>query len=184
MILKNILTMLIPLAIASLPAHAQIYFTKNGFVSFNSKTILENIHAENNQVISVLNIQTGEVRFSIINRAFYFPKAKMEEDFNESYMESERYPRSEFSGVIARISDINFEKDSNWAVFVSGDLKIHGITQKVSVPGQITIKNGSILASATFKIFIKDYGIKIPSIVSQKIAESVEVKVECKYQKK
>lgn len=172
------------LAIASLPAHAQTYFTKNGHVAFYSKTILEDISADNNQVISVLNIKTGEIRFALLNRAFNFPKSKMEEDFNESYMESERYPKSEFSGVIARIADIDFNKDGNWAVNVSGDLKIHGVTRKISVPGQIVIKDGILSAAASFKVFVKDYHIRIPSIVSQKIAESVEVKIDCTYQKK
>lgn len=184
MILKNVLPGLIILATASLPAHAQNYFTKNGHISFYSTTILENISADNNQVISVLNTETGEIRFSLLNNAFSFPKAKMEEDFNESYMESARYPRSEFSGTIARIADIDFSKDGNWAVYVSGDLKIHGITKKIATPSRIIIKGGNISASATFKVLLRDFHIKIPTIVSQKIAESVEVKVDVQYQKK
>lgn len=184
MILKNILQVLILLAIASPPVHAQVYYTKNGHAAFFSKTILEDISADNNQVISVLNIKTGEIRFALLNRAFNFPKAKMEEDFNESYIESDRYPRSEFSGIIARISDIDFSKDGDWAVSVSGELNIHGVKRKISVPGQLKIAGGNIYASATFRLMVKDFGIRIPSIVSQKIAESVEVKVGCKYQEK
>jgi len=172
------------LIMMTVPAYTQAYFTKNGHISFYSKTILENISADNNQVISVLNIQTGEIRFALLNRAFDFPKARMEEDFNEDYIESNRYPRSEFSGNIEQIKKIDFSKDGDWDVTVAGDLQIHGVTKKVSVPGKIIIKNGVISASSSFKILVKDYQIKIPSIVSNKIAESVEVTVDCLYQKK
>ena len=46
-------------------AAAQKYYTKNGSISFFSKTSLENIKADNNQVMSVLNAQTGEIQFSL-----------------------------------------------------------------------------------------------------------------------
>jgi hypothetical protein len=161
-----------------------VYFTKNGHISFFSKTILENINADNNQIISVLNTQTGLLQFSLLNNAFHFPKAKMEEDFNEDYMESSKYPKSTFKGIIENIDNIDFSKDGTWNVQATGDLMIHGVTKNVTVPGQINIKNGTIAAKAAFKILLKDYNIKIPSIVSNKISESIDVMVECLYQKK
>ena len=164
--------------------YSQVYFTKNGHISFFSKTILENINADNNQIISVLNTQTGLLQFSLLNNAFHFPKAKMEEDFNEDYMESSKYPKSTFKGIIENIDNIDFSKDGTWNVQATGDLMIHGVTKNVTVPGQINIKNGTIAAKAAFKILLKDYNIKIPSIVSNKISESIDVMVECLYQKK
>ena len=38
---------------------AQKYFTKNGNISFFSATNIENIKADNNQVVSVLNTANG-----------------------------------------------------------------------------------------------------------------------------
>lgn len=164
--------------------YSQVYFTKNGHISFFSKTILENINADNNQIISVLNTQTGLLQFSLLNNAFHFSKAKMEEDFNEDYMESSKYPKSTFKGIIENIDNIDISKDGTWNVQATGDLMIHGVTKNVTVPGQINIKNGAIAAKAAFKILLKDYNIKIPSIVSNKISESIDVMVECLYQKK
>ena len=71
-----------------------------------------------------------------------------------------------------------------YSVNVNGDLTIHGVTKNISTPGTITIKNGNVSATSSFKAFVRDYKIKIPSIVSNKIAESIEVKVSCNYQKK
>jgi polyisoprenoid-binding protein YceI len=135
-------------------------------------------------VISVLNTETGALQFSLLNNAFHFPKAKMEDDFNEDYMESDKYPRSTFKGKIMNLNEVNFNKDGSYPVNVNGDLTIHGVTKNISTTGTITIKNGNVSATSSFKVLVRDYKIQIPSIVSNKIGESIEVKVACNYQKK
>jgi len=182
--IRNIVLILVICITANTPINGQVYFTKNGRISFFSKTILENIDADNNQVISILNLQTGALQFSLLNNAFHFPKAKMEEDFNEDYMESSRYPKSTFKGIIDNINKIDFSKDGTWPVNVSGELMIHGVTKNIMVPGKIIIKGEKISAAASFKVLPKDYNIKIPSLVSNKISESIDVTIDCLYQKK
>ena len=163
---------------------SQVYFTKNGRISFFSKASLENISADNNQVISVLNIETGVLEFSVLNNAFHFPKAKMEEDFNENYIESNKYPKSTFKGNITDISNISSLKDGSYQVNVNGDLMIHGVSKNIITPATITIKDGNISATSSFKILLKDYNIRIPTIVTNKIAENIEITVSCNYEKK
>lgn len=182
--MKKIILLLTLFASMNTGVDAQVYYTKNGGISFFSKTILENIDAQNNQVISVLNAETGVLQFSLLNNAFHFPKAKMEADFNENYIESDKYPKSTFKGTITNISNVNFSKDGSYPVNVKGDLTIHGVTKNITTPGTITIKNGNISAVSSFKVLVADYKIKIPSIVSNKIGESIEIKVTCNYQKK
>jgi hypothetical protein len=182
--MKKIILLFTLFASINTTVDAQVYYTKNGNISFFSKTILENIDAQNDQVISVLNAGTGALQFSLLNNAFHFPKAKMEADFNETYMESDQYPRSVFKGTIANISTVNFNKDGSYPVNVNGDLTIHGVTKNISTPATITIKNGDVSAACSFKVSVADYKIKIPSIVSNKVAESIEIKVACNYQKK
>ena len=181
---KKIILLFTLFAFINVYADGQVYYTKNGSVSFFSKTVLENIEAENNQVISVLNGETGAFQFSLLNNAFHFPKSKMEDDFNAEYMESQKYPRSTFKGTITNIGTVNFNKDGNYPVNVTGDLTIHGVTRNIATPGTVTIKNGAVSATSSFKVLVRDYSIKIPSIVSNKIAESIEIKVACDYQKK
>lgn len=181
--IKNILLAgLIFLAVSSV--NAQLYFTKNGHISFYSKTILENINASNEQVISVMNLQTGAIQFSLLNNAFQFPKAKMQEDFNEEYIESNKYPKSTFKGNIVNIQDINFKTEGVWNIDVAGNLTIHGVTKNITLRGQLIVKDEKISASSSFKILLKDYNIPIPSIVANKISESIDVTVNCLYQKK
>lgn len=163
---------------------AQLYFTKNGKISFFSSTLLEDIKADNNQVISIINPSTGEIQFSLLNNAFHFKKALMEEHFNADYIESAKYPKSNFKGTITNAGSVNFNTDGVYKVTVSGSLSIHGVTKTVSVPGTITVKSGNISATSVFKVKVKDYNIKIPAGVKNNIAEDIELTVSCKYEKK
>lgn len=161
--------------------HAQNFITKNGKISFFSKTSMENISAVNNQAVSVLNSKNGDLAFSVLVTGFLFKKALMQEHFNEEYMESDKYPKAGFKGNIADISKVNFKKDGSYPVSVSGDLTLHGVTNKVKVPGTITITSGKVAAAATFNILVADYKISISKMVENNISKSIEVKVDCNY---
>ena len=182
--MKNLFFTLATILVISLPATAQNYFTKNGKISFFSKTAMENIDAVNNQVVSVINTQTGDMAFSVLINGFLFKKALMQEHFNENYMESTKYPKATFKGNIGDLSKMNFTKDGTYAVTVAGDLTLHGVTKKVSVPGNITVKGGKFSAAATFNVLLADYNISIPSVVQNNISKTIEIKVDCNYEPK
>lgn len=182
--MKKIIPLLLLTCFTGNPVTAQQYFTKNGFISIFSTTPLEDIKAGNNQVLSVINATTGEIRFSVLNNAFRFKKALMEEHFNEDYIESSKYPKSAFTGTIANISSINFGIDGIYPVSVTGDLSIHGVTKKITVPATVTVKAGKITAGSVFKIKVKDFNISIPGTVRNNIAEHIELTVNCNYEKK
>lgn len=164
--------------------HAQNFFTKNGMVSFFSKSPLENISAANNQVVSVLNTATGDIRFSIIIRGFQFKKALMQEHFNENYMESEKFPKATFTGTVTDISRVDLTKDGDYSISVSGDLMIHGVTKKITTPAVIAVKSGKFTTNATFRVLLSDYNISIPKLVENNIAKTIEIKVDCNYEPK
>ena len=46
-----------------LASNAQKYMTKNGFIGFYSKTPMEEIKADNNQVVSALDVSSGDMVF-------------------------------------------------------------------------------------------------------------------------
>jgi hypothetical protein len=94
-------------------ANAQKFMTKNGYIGFYSHTPVEDIKADNNQVASVLDVSTGEIAFQVLIKSFQFEKALMQEHFNENYLESDKFPRSTFSGKITNISEVNFSKTGN-----------------------------------------------------------------------
>ncbi len=163
---------------------AQRYFTKNGSISFFSKTSVEDIKADNNQVMAVINTQNGELQFSLLTKGFHFKKALMEEHFNSDYMESDKFPKSTFKGNITDISKVNFTKDGTYPVTVSGDLTLHGVTKKNTASGTIAIKSGKITGTSKFIVTVADYGISIPKIYRDNIAKTIEITVSCNYDQK
>jgi hypothetical protein len=168
-----------------LQSHAQdVFITRHGQISFFSKTPLENIDAVNNEVSSALNLQTGELGFAVLIRSFHFERALMEEHFNENYMESDNIPKASFKGKITNPAVITIAKDGSYNVTAEGDLTIHGVSKKVTIPGTVTVKGGQLELTSKFKIAPKDYNIKIPSLVADKIADAMNVSVDCKYEKK
>lgn len=175
---------LLVLIMANLSVSAQKVYTKNGSVSFFSKASVENISAENNQVMSVLTMATGDIQFSVFINAFHFKKSLMEEHFNENYMESDKYPKAIFKGKINDLSKVNFTKDGNYTVEVTGDLTMHGVTNQVTTQGLISVRSGVATASSDFKIKLADYKISIPKIVKDNISEIVDVKISCVYNQK
>lgn len=178
--MKNILV-LAAIYFAISPAKAQQFLiSKNAMVSFYSSTVLEDIEAKSNTASSALNPKSGDILFKVSNTSFKFQKKLMQEHFNENYMESEKYPYSEFSGKITGVFDIT--KNGTYPVSVSGNLKVHGVAKSYTVPAEIIVTNGNITGKATFKVKIADHAIKIPSLVFKNIAEFVEVKIQAVYQ--
>ncbi|QJX46013.1 YceI family protein [Hymenobacter taeanensis] len=154
------------------------YQTRTGFISFFSSSPLEDIEARSQQTSAVLDLQTGQLAFSIPIRSFAFKRTLMQEHFNENYLESERYPKATFSG---RLLEVNLpelrEASKVQMVTAEGDLTIHGVTHRVQVPGTLQLQNGQLLVQAVFTVAPADYKIEIPALVRDHIAKSVQIKV-------
>lgn len=161
---------------------AQVWFTKTGAVSFFSHTSIEDIKAENNEVVSFLDAGKGEFRFQLLIKGFRFPKASMQDHFNDAnYMNSDQFPKAEFKGNIVNTKAVDFAKDGVYKVEVTGPMTIHGVTKTITVPGTITIKSGVPSVHAVFMVKRSDFGIDVPSFSSSKIAQEIEVTVKCLY---
>lgn len=168
----------IALFISGSQVSGQKYLTKNGSISFFSETPIENIEAHNRQVNSALDAATGEFVFMVLMKSFEFEKALMQEHFNENYVESHKYPNATFKGKVTNISDIDFTKDGEYNAVVEGDLTIHGVTNKITEKGLITVGGDKVNGKAVFNIAVADYDIKIPAAVANKIAKTIEIRVD------
>jgi polyisoprenoid-binding protein YceI len=164
--------------LTSCVSHAQSrYFSKAGKISFYSKAPMENIEAHNNKAVSVVDVSTGQVEFSVLLKGFEFQKARMQEHFNENYVESDKYPKSVFTGSIKNPGDIKLDKDGVYNVKVSGQLTLHGVTKPQDVDASFTVQNGRISAVAEFVVTVADYNIKIPALVKDNIGKTVKIVV-------
>jgi YceI-like domain len=161
-----------------------IQMTKAGKISFYSRSKVEKVEADNNEVSSIINTSTGEMVFAVLMKGFHFDRALMEEHFNENYVESDKFPKSTFKGKITNNASVNFLKDGVYPVTVDGDLTLHGVTKKVSSAGSVTVKAGKISAYSKFSVKMKDYNIIIPTLVADKLSEDIDITVDCKYEPK
>jgi hypothetical protein len=168
--------MLLFAVLFSLQGNSQNYMTKTGFIGFYSKTPLENIQGENNQVYAVLDPASHHMAFAVLLKGFIFPKELMQVHFNENYVESDKFPKATFSGTCT--GDMDLSKDGIYQVVVKGDLTLHGVTKPVETTGQIVVKNGKVTGSSAFKLKPEDFQITIPSLVREKIARDIDVKVQ------
>jgi hypothetical protein len=155
------------------------YVCKNANISLYSKAPLEDIDATSAKGTSVFNAANGTLAFSVPIRSFQFQKSLMQEHFNESYMESDKYPNASFSGKISEKIDV--AKNGTYPVNVTGTLEVHGVKQNRTIPGTITINNGAVSMKSEFMVMCKDHQIEIPKLVFQKIAESIRVQVAANY---
>ena len=153
------------------------YLTKTGNVSFFSATPIEDIAAQNNQVAAVVDVSTGQLAFSVPIKGFVFKRTLMQEHFNENYLESDKFPKATFSGRFKGADAAELAQPGPHAVQATGDLAIHGVTHRVATPATLELKNGQLLATASFSVASADYNIEIPLLVRNNIAKIVTVRV-------
>jgi hypothetical protein len=156
-------------------AYSQLYTTRSGFIGFYSKTALEEIRGENNQLYAVIDAGKKNLAFAALLKGFIFPKELMQEHFNENYVESDKYPKATFSG--AYTGDVALDKDGVYKVDVKGSLTLHNVTRTIETAATLEVKAGHLLGLAEFKLKPEDFNISIPEIVRDKIDKEITVKV-------
>jgi polyisoprenoid-binding protein YceI len=178
--MKKKLFILTILSSMSLLAFSQEVQTSKAItVNFFSEAALENIAAVTKNGTSVITTAKNEFFFLVPIKSFEFKSSLMQEHFNENYMESEKYPDARFVGKVNEA--IDWKKDGVYNVTVTGKLTVHGEAKDRTINGVINIKNGIVNIQSKFNIACKDHGIKIPSMMTEKIAEIVEVTVSGAY---
>jgi hypothetical protein len=158
----------------------KVFATKSGQIYFNATGALVKIAAVNNQVDSKFVDATGQIIFGVLVKGFKFENQLMEDHFNENYMESTQFPKADFKGYITNIKEINFSKDGAYPIQVEGTLTIHGVAQKTSTKGTLTLAQGKATIAGDFSVKVKDYGIT-GLYIGEKIANEATIKLNCKY---
>ena len=161
--------------------HSQKFYTKSGKITFDatSSNSPERVDGVNRTATCVIDSKTGNMQFAVLMKGFAFERALMEEHFNENYVESNKFPKAEFKGMITNNEAVNYSKDGNYPVKVKGKLTIHGETKDVETEGKLVIQGGKINAVAEFSVQLADYNISIPGVVADKVSKTAKIGVSC-----
>ena len=156
------------------------YYTKTGEIKFEASVpSFEEVKAENKTTTAIINIETGEIAALSLIKGFRFKVALMEEHFNESFAESDKFPKATFSGNIQDYKPGSFTENSN-TFLVKGKLTFHGKTVEINTDAVISMNNDEIEFSTEFKVKPEEFDIQLPKVIRYKVAETVDVKIHFK----
>ena len=156
-------------------AMLQRYTTANGQATFFSTAPLEDIEALNSRVAAIFDLNSGQLAFSLFMKDFQFKNSLMQEHFNENYAESEKYPRARFTGKLVSMPTEGQLRSGPQPVYVQGVLTIHNVKRKVRVPGTLQLRGSELVVTSKFSVAPADYKIKIPALVRNNIAKSIDI---------
>ncbi len=160
----------------ALQLNAQKYFTRTGVTQFEaSEKAFEPIAATNKSTTVLLNTNTGAIAAQVFMAGFQFKNALMQEHFNENYMESHKYPKATFKGELQDFSNENLKRNSSFEL--SGTLSVKGVEKEIETTVTVKEENNRIYISGSFYVSPNDFGIKIPSIVREKIAQQIQISI-------
>ncbi|AQX02200.1 YceI family protein [Elizabethkingia anophelis] len=157
---------------------AQNYKTTSGKTSFSASVpLFEDINAKDATTVVIVNADTGDMASVSVTKNYHFKVKLMEEHFNENYAESKKYPKVTFKGKI-----LNFDKSKVSSVpqkyNVQGVLNFHGVSKSISTLATIFVKDSKFYMKGSFVVRTADFNVKIPKVVSKKIAENVKVEYD------
>lgn len=151
------------------------YSTKTGMVQFEASVpSFEEVKAKNENASAILNTSNGEFASLVLVKGFRFKVALMEEHFNENYMESSTYPKAIVKGKLDGFS-MDAVSDSFSEFMLKGTITVHGVTQPLETGVQIRKAGDGVELQTEFILTPEQFDIKIPKIVSKKIADEVFV---------
>lgn len=164
----------------SIKAVAQDKLTTNkGIINFEASVpLFEEVKAVNEEANCILVTKTGEISCTVYIKRFKFQRSLMQEHFNENYLESDRYPKANFKGIIEKFDLKNLEA-SPVEYAINGKMTIHGKSKKITAYGTIRKLDRGIELKSSFALNTDDYGIRIPYIVRGKISKNVNTQIIC-----
>lgn len=154
-----------------------LFLVDKGEIKFNSKTARELIHASSDGLRGYFDIEKKVFAFKIDMITFAgFNSPLQREHFNESYMETGRFPQASFSGKVIENVDLRFDGEYN--VRAKGKLMIHGIERERIINSRIKVDGDNITVTSQFTVILADHDIKIPRVVYEKLAPEISVEVK------
>lgn len=155
-----------------LQAQEQLSSSK-GVIHFEASVpLFEEVKATNQEVNCEVELKTSEINCTVFIEKFQFKRDLMRMHFNNSYLESDRYPKATFMGRIDKLDYKSFSEQPTEHQ-IKGIIKIHGKSKAINCKALIKKVKKGMEINASFVLNTDDFNIEIPSIVASKISKQV-----------
>ena len=144
--------------------------TENGRILFFSKAPVANVDAVNEKVKVSLNTKSDELYITMDMSDFQFKSEKMEKDAEKKYLETVKFSKASFKGVLK--GDIDYQKPGSYTCIARGKINIHGVDKDFSHRGKVVINDkGQVKLHTDFQLALGDFRIDTPEVFGQKMTE-------------
>ncbi|MEM6316949.1 MAG: hypothetical protein AAF960_04725 [Bacteroidota bacterium] len=163
-----------------LSATAQKYITRTAHINVKSENRFTTIEADNYQVASVFDAQTGNIDYIGLLKSFEFKLGAADQLFNSKMVDVSAHPNIKFTGKIYDIQRIDFSKPGEHTITVNGVLYIWDEKRVTSAVGKMRINaDGSIEATSSFNMVIEDGSVeKANQLMREKLPSVIAVDTE------
>mgnify|MGYP000849008700 CR=1 FL=1 len=176
--MKNFTLLALLLVLYPIDAQNKFSSSKCSIYFEASVPLFEAVEAKNDDVYCTLVPNKSEITFTAVIKKFKFKRDLMREHFNSNYMESDRYSKATFKGVIEKF-DLKAITEEEKDFFIRGKITIHGQSRMITVLAKIKKAGNGIQIKSNFTLNTDDFNIEIPNIVIAKISKTVNTQVVC-----
>jgi hypothetical protein len=176
--MKTKLLLILLLFANAIVAQDKMTSNKGTIVFEASVPFFEEVEAINEVVSCVFNPKNSTIYYVAHITHFRFERSLMERHFNENYLESGKYPKATFKGVIEKFELKNVTETTR-EYQIKGKIYIHGKSKNIRVLAKIKKTSAGIEILSNFPLNTDDFKIEIPSIVISKVSKNVNVETKC-----
>ncbi|MBT8231072.1 MAG: hypothetical protein HKO66_04455 [Saprospiraceae bacterium] len=159
---------------------AQVSYSRTGHVHVSSQNSIKTIEADNYQIITTLNFESGEINFEGLLKSFEFRLGALDRVFNSERINVNQYPKIKFEGKILGYKNLELVENKEVEVQVKGILYIWDEKRVTRAKGTLKkLPNGEIHALSDFSIKIEEASMhKLNDLIDQKLPDILNVSTE------
>lgn len=147
-----------------------------GTIVFEAGAPLSLIKGTSEAANGTLDLETGKFRFDVPITSFQFLNSLMHERFNDKYMQSNRFQKATFTGLIKEKGPVTAKGEMK--VTASGTLTIHGVSKKRTIEGTLVQKGGAWQLISDFPVKLADHHIQAPKLSDGYGASTMNVSLQ------
>ena len=159
---------------------SQVFYTRTGHVHVSSDNSIKTIEADNYQVISIIDFETGDVKLEGLLKSFEFKLGALDRVFNSEKINVNQYPKFKFEGKLLRRKRIKLIENVPFEIEIRGYMYIWDEKRLTSAKGTFKkLADGRIEALSDFTIVIEEKNMhKLNDLIDQKIPSIINLSTE------